>query len=94
MLGAMKRSEFNEKHKYRVGATKGSENHCGNCRHYLTGQRTLAVGCGLMLQYMMTHGEIVVNRMRGVCDLWQEVQGKPAMKSGRMFLESGGLFSG
>jgi hypothetical protein len=41
-----------------------------------------------MLQYMMTHGEIVVNRMRGVCDLWKKAEGKPARNYGKVYLES------
>jgi hypothetical protein len=63
----MRRSEFNKKFSFRL-VGKGSAERCGNCRHYLPGVRTLAVGCGLMLGYMMSHGEIRVSRSRGVCD--------------------------
>jgi hypothetical protein len=74
MMEPMGRHEFNGRHAYRTADPKEGPARCGNCRHYMPGERTFAKGCGLMLQCMMTHGEIKVAKGKSVCNLWQERQ--------------------
>jgi hypothetical protein len=71
ILEKMKRSEFDNRYHYRLVDASKIRRCCGNCHYYVGGERTLAVGCNFMLQCMMTHGEITVNRRRGLCDLYQ-----------------------
>jgi len=76
MMSPMERSAFNKTYNYRheqITSDNIDLKHCGNCTH-LNGIKGIAEvdGCYLMAQCLIPHGEITVNRRRGLCDLWQK----------------------
>ena len=76
MMSPMPRSTFNTTYNYRlvVWSDNIDLKHCGNCTHaLLKGIETMRKeeGCFLMVQCDIPSREIIVNRRRGLCDLWQ-----------------------
>jgi len=75
MMTQIERSTFNKQYNYRLVMVSDNIDfkHCGNCAHTIPNEHHASLdGCYLMVQSRIPTVEVIVNRRRGLCNLWQE----------------------